>query len=123
MWRGEEWAEARGVAGHEACAARPGGAIRWEMALGGGLVATRSTGIVCWLDRLGRIVIPKEVRDAFGIGRDAQVAFAVDGDAVVVQFPERVCVFCGTSEHVIAHRGKGICVDCVREVRALVSGG
>ena len=95
----------------------------WKTALGGVLVATRSTGIVRRLDQLGRIVIPKEVRDAFGIGRDAHLAFAVDGDAVVMQCPELVCVFCGTSGHLIPHRGKGISVDCVREVRALVSGG
>ena len=58
------------------------------MPLGGVLVATRSTDIVRRHDRLGRIVIPKEVRDAFRIGRDAQLAFAVDGDAVVLQLPD-----------------------------------
>jgi transcriptional pleiotropic regulator of transition state genes len=84
-------------------------------------VARRSTGIVRRLDRLGRIVIPKEVRDAFRIGRDAQLAFAVDGDAVVLQLPELTCLFCGTAEHVIPHRGKGICVECAREVRELAS--
>ncbi len=37
--------------------------------------------------------------------------------------PELACVFCGTRRHVIPHRGKGICVDCVREIREMVSGG
>ena len=86
-------------------------------------MARRSTGIVRRIDRLGRIVIPKEVRDAFGLGRDAQLAFAVDGEAMVLQAPELVCVFCGATEHVIAHRGRGICVDCVCEVREIGSGG
>ena len=74
-------------------------------------MATRSTGIVRRIDSLGRIVMPKGMRDAFRIGPDVHVSFAVCGDAVVMEVPEAVCVFCGTTEHVIAHRGKGICAS------------
>ena len=82
----------------------------------------RSTGIVRRIDRLGRVVIPKELRDAFGLDRHAQLVFAVDGDAMVLERSDLTCVFCGAREHVMPHRGKGICVDCVREVRDLASG-
>lgn len=84
-------------------------------------MAIRSTGIVRRLDSLGRVVIPKDLRDAFGLSRNAQLAVAVDGDAVVLERTDVTCVFCGAAEHVIPHRGKGICVDCVREVRDLAS--
>jgi transcriptional pleiotropic regulator of transition state genes len=86
-------------------------------------VAHRSTGIVRRLDRLGRIVIPKELRDTLALERHTQLAFAVDGDAMVLQRRELCCVFCGAGEHVIPHRGKGICVECIREVREMGSDG
>lgn len=49
--------------------------------------------------------------------RDPLLAPALAGDAARFAGPERVCVFCGATEHVIPFRGRGICVDCVREVR------
>lgn len=82
-----------------------------------------STRIVRRWGRLGRRVIVKELRNAFGLDRHAQWAWAVDGDLKVRERPDLRCVFCGTTEHVIPHRGKGLCVDCVHEVCALVSGG
>jgi|ACXJ01.1.fsa_nt_gi hypothetical protein len=81
----------------------------------------RRTGAI--VRRLGRMVVPKEVRDSLRLGRNAQLAFAADGDPAVLGNPDLKCVFCGTREHVLVHRGQGICVDCVREVRELVSGG
>lgn len=86
-------------------------------------VALHSTGIVRRIDRLGRVVIPKEVRDAFGIGRDAELAFAVDGESVVLAPQTHVCTFCGSRDHVIPFHGKGICVECVQEVREIGSAG
>lgn len=48
------------------------------------------------------------VRDAFRMGRDARLP--VDSDAIVLERPDLVCVSCGPEEHVLAHRGRGICV-------------
>lgn len=87
------------------------------------VVGLHSTGIVRRIDHLGRVVIPKEVRDAFGLGRDAELAIAVDGETVVLERPNVTCTFCGSHEHVIAFHGKAICVECIRQVRELASGG
>jgi AbrB family looped-hinge helix DNA binding protein len=34
------------------------------------------------IDRAGRVVIPKDVRDRLGLGADAEVEVEVDGDAI-----------------------------------------
>ena len=86
-------------------------------------MALHSTGIVRRIDRLGRIVIPKEVRDALGLGRDAELAVGVDEESLVLEPQSLVCAFCGGHEHVIPFHGKGICVDCLREVREIGSAG
>ncbi len=84
-------------------------------------MGTRATSLARRIERLGRVA--KDLRDAFGLDRDAQPALAVDGDAVVLGRTDLACVFCGSTEHVMRFRGKGICVDCVTEVRNLVSAG
>ncbi len=73
------------------------------------------------LDRLGRLVVPPGVRDALRRGlQPAVVPLAMGGPQPEREPPLR-CVFCGTAQHVIPVHHKGICVDCVREVVALVS--
>ena len=86
-------------------------------------VGRRAPRIVEGLDQLGRIAIPQGLRDAFRLDRQPQPAFAGDGDLRPADHPDLACVFCGTTRHVIPHRGKGICVDCVRDIRDLVSRG
>lgn len=63
-------------------------------------------------DRLRRTLAP-----------EAHPALAgLDGELPPAE-PPLACVFCGTHRHVIPHRGKGICVECVAEIRRLVSPG
>jgi|GEM_PF-5640553 len=77
-------------------------------------------GIVRGLDRLRRAVLPRGNPDAWP-GGDLEPAFAGVGGPEDDAPPARACVFCGATRHVIPHRGKGICVDCVAEIRRIVS--
>lgn len=71
----------------------------------------RATGIVRRIDRLGRVVIPKEVRKAFGIGSGVPVAIDVDGDRLVLSRHQPGCVFCGAAA-TLEHAGRGVCAAC-----------
>ena len=46
----------------------------------------KSTGIVRNIDELGRIVIPKEMRNALGIETDDEVAFELKGNKIILTF-------------------------------------
>ena len=81
----------------------------------------RLTSVARRIGRLGDVA--KDLRDAFGLDREAQLAVAGDGDAWAPGRADLTCVFCGSTEHVMRFHGKGICVDCVTEVRNLVSAG
>ena len=77
----------------------------------------KSTGIVRKLDNLGRIVIPKELRETMGIGiRDSLEIFTEGGDIIVRRYAPG-CVICGEAKDTLPFKGKLLCADCIREVQ------
>ena len=74
------------------------------------------TGIVRKIDDLGRIVVPAETRRLFNIREGDPLAISVEGDAILIRKLEATCTFCGSTENVRSHRGKGICDRCRREL-------
>lgn len=79
------------------------------------------TGVVRRVDDLGRIVIPKEIRDRMGIVRGTPIEFWFDENGLVLRNYHLACVFCGTTEDVVELRdsswphnelGRGICKSC-----------
>lgn len=56
----------------------------------------KSTGIVRRVDQLGRIVIPIELRDKFGIKEKDPVEIFVDGSFIVLKkYETKLCHNCG----------------------------
>ena len=73
------------------------------------------------LDRLRRaLLFPGGGGGPVG-SAELEPALAGAGGGTDQSRPALVCVFCGARRHVIPHRGKGICVDCVGEIRRIVS--
>lgn len=49
----------------------------------------KSTGIVRSVDSLGRFVLPKELRDSFGITTDTPIEIFTDGNTSCCAVPRR----------------------------------
>ena len=79
----------------------------------GGGQSLANTGIVRVVDRLGRIVLPKELRDTLGFQKRDSVEYFVDGPLIVVRKFEPNCVFCGRGDHTVWFKGKRLCVQCI----------
>ena len=54
----------------------------------------KSTGIVRKLDELGRIVIPKEIRNKLNIEQKDSIEIYTDGNSIVLKKFESNCIFC-----------------------------
>ena len=80
----------------------------------------KSTGIVRNIDELGRIVIPKEIRQRLGIANTDPVEIFVDGEKIILTKYTPVCHFCGAAEETIDFKEKKICLSCARELGASV---
>lgn len=79
----------------------------------------KSTGMVKRIDELGRIVLPKNVRQPMGIDTGDSVEIFTDGDRIILRKFEPACVFCGEAENVVFYQEKRICAACVERIKHL----
>ena len=79
----------------------------------------KSTGIVRNIDELGRIVVPKEIRQRFGIAKNDPVEIYVENENIILRKYTPVCHFCGSTENVSSFKDKCICKKCIEELAAL----
>jgi transcriptional pleiotropic regulator of transition state genes len=77
----------------------------------------KSTGIVRNIDELGRIVIPKEIRNKMDIASSDPIEIYVDGDKIILTKYHPCCNFCGSEINVTEFKGKKICITCLDEIK------
>ena len=69
----------------------------------------KSTGIIRRVDELGRVVIPIELRNKFGIAEKDPIEIFVDGSNIVLKKFEPNCIFCGSSKKLSEYKDKLVC--------------
>ena len=75
----------------------------------------KSTGIVRKVDELGRIVIPKELRNTLNIEEKDSLEIYVH---IILKKYEPACIFCANAKDVQVYKGKNICPACMEELRS-----
>lgn len=80
----------------------------------------KSTGIVRRIDELGRVVIPMEIRNQFGIHEKDPMEIYVNGSTIVLKKYEENCIFCGNTENLMKYGEKLICQDCAKHIEDLL---
>jgi transcriptional pleiotropic regulator of transition state genes len=76
----------------------------------------KNTGMNRKVDDLGRVVIPAEIRKAFGIREGDHLDIAVEGDHIVLTRCEDSCTFCRSTTDLKEFRGRLVCSGCTREM-------
>ena len=76
----------------------------------------KSTGIVRKVDRLGRIVLPRELRRTLDIETEDSLEIYVNGTQIILQKYEPACIFCGNAKDIVNYKGKNVCRECAREI-------
>lgn len=78
----------------------------------------KSTGIIRKLDKLGRIVLPKELRTLLQLKEnETPIEIFVEGNNIVLGKYETHCVFCGEARDNITYKCKNICKACYKEIQ------
>lgn len=83
------------------------------LSVGSGL---KNTGMNRAADDLGRLVIPKELRNVYGIESGTPLEFFLDEDArtIVLQvYQTERCAICGDEKDLTPVKKKHICEDCM----------
>lgn len=75
-----------------------------------------STGFVRHTDRLGRLSIPREVRELVGIECLDMVEITAHENTIELKKFRQFCVFCGSQHNIIEHNGVAVCGECAQQI-------
>ncbi|MBR4723806.1 MAG: AbrB/MazE/SpoVT family DNA-binding domain-containing protein [Clostridia bacterium] len=77
------------------------------------------TGISRPIDELGRIVIPKEIRNALDMRPKDEIEIYIEDGNMIMRKAKPFCAFCGKGEELSPFSGKYICGGCLKKLRDL----
>ena len=69
------------------------------------------------VDKLGRIVLPKNYRQALGIDTDSEVALSMEGSIITVKAFGDSCRLCGSKENVNEYFS--LCSECITKIKGI----
>lgn len=78
---------------------------------------SKSTGIKREIDKLGRIVLPIELRRTLEIESGDSVEIYVEDNRVILEKYRPSCIFCSGSEGISQYKGKNVCAGCIAELK------
>lgn len=70
------------------------------------------------VDKLGRIVIPKELRDSMNIKYNDRLKIFIDNRDIVIKQCNKLCVFCGSRENLKDTLGMSVCSGCLTKIKS-----
>ncbi len=79
----------------------------------------KDTGILRSVDELGRIVLPKSIRQNLEIADRDQVEIYTEGDRIILRKFHPSCTFCDCADDLVLFNGKRICTRCLDSLRSL----
>lgn len=77
----------------------------------------KSKGIVRKIDELGRLVIPKEIRNIHNICDGDSVEILSDGDKITITKFSPGCLICASDDELLEFCDKVICARCVAKIK------
>lgn len=79
----------------------------------------KATGIIRRVDELGRVVIPIELRNQFGISEKDPIEIYVEENTIILKKHTPNCIFCGDDKHLNKYKDKLICNKCIKKISGL----
>lgn len=81
----------------------------------------KEKGVVRSIDKLGRLVIPKEVRKELGLNTNEPVEMIPGKDCVILKKYQAVCILCGQNiqdeNEALVINDKKICAKCREKIK------
>lgn len=77
-------------------------------------------GIVRRIEGLGRLVIPKAVREHLGVTDKDRIEFVIGNkDSVILRKYSHVCIFCNSDKDLKEFNDRTICQNCIEEIKKI----
>lgn len=68
------------------------------------------------LDALGRIVLPREIRNQLSAEEGSSFSVDLIDGKIVLELHQPTCIFCGSDVNLREFKGKTVCSKCAREL-------
>lgn len=80
----------------------------------------KSIGMIRPVDKMGRVVIPKEIRAQLGVENN-QDCFEIftEGDRVILRKYQPTCIFCDSNGESVDYNGNTVCKECIAKLKEL----
>ncbi len=69
------------------------------------------------IDKAGRIVISKDIRNHLNINGGDILRIEADDECITIKKAENKCVFCNGTENLTEFNKKYICADCIAKLK------
>lgn len=80
----------------------------------------KSTGIIRPVDKMGRVVIPKEIRKQLKVENDIDsFEIYMDDDKIILKKYQPTCIFCDSLADSVQFEGFTVCKDCISKLKSL----
>ncbi len=77
----------------------------------------KATGVTRPVDKMGRVVIPKEIRALLNIKNNVdKFEISVEGDRVILEKYHPTCVFCDSFNNTVHYMGYTVCTKCIEKL-------
>ena len=73
------------------------------------------------VDEIGRVVLPKDVRDNYEIVTGSELEIIQTEEGILLKKHASECIFCGSCENIVIIKGRPVCEDCVSGIQQLKS--
>ena len=77
----------------------------------------QNVGIIRKLDKLGRIVIPIEMRNLLEIKYKTPLEIFVEKDRIIFKKYVPMCIFCGSVDKLVEYKNRLICQNCIEKFK------
>lgn len=71
------------------------------------------------MDGVGRIVLPKEVRNRFGLVNGTAFKLSMKDDCIILKVAIPSCFICGKTDDLISLKGRNVCNDCLEKLNEI----
>ena len=72
--------------------------------------------VIRTIDKLGRIVLPMDIRKQLNLEGEADVTISLSGNAIMVKGLEGACKICGSVKGVSDMK---VCSECIQKIKQL----
>ena len=80
----------------------------------------KSTGIVRPVDKMGRVVIPKEIRKMLKVENDVDsFEIYMEDDRIILKKYQPTCIFCDSLADSVQFGGDTVCKNCISKLDEL----